>query len=108
MAADREGIAMNPLKRVHPKWATLGMQTGAQISFKKRPELASIVAQCIGTSAENELWMGITLAGFTKGNYAAAVAMLNSVQSRSAQIGMLRAAADHSITDAGDRDILEA
>lgn len=99
---------MNPLKRVRPDWATIGIQHSPEVALKKRPELAAIVAQCIGISSETEMWIGVTLAGFLKADYAAAVAMLNSVQSRSAQMAMFRAAAAHSISEQDDRDLLEA
>jgi hypothetical protein len=98
---------MNPLTRVLPDAADVPIVFNSAESLKARSELAVKVAQCIGISAEVEIWLGVALANLMQADFKAAIAMYSSVQSRSAQIGMLRAAAETALPQ-DESDIFEA
>jgi hypothetical protein len=98
---------MNPLKRVRLDWETISIGHNPAEAMELRPALAVKVSQCIGTSALVELWLGLTLAHLMKADHRAALAMFNSVQSRSAQAGMLRAAAEEALSSQPEKDLFE-
>jgi len=86
-------LDMQPLSKVNPKavanWGDPPMET--------RPALAAKVAQCIARWAENETLLGAFLALLLHANEQAVLAMYSGLENRSAQLRMIRAAAESSL-----------
>ena len=94
-AFHRVQFAMQPLSRVkriqQSRW-------GDHQAMIVRPLLATKVAQCVAEWAEIENHLGLLLALLLHANEKAALSMFSSVENRAAQLRMLHAAAESSLT----------
>jgi hypothetical protein len=89
-----EGFVMNPLSRVRPNATPI---LGSSRALEGRPEAATLVAACIGVSADIEYNIGLTLALLLGTDAKAALAMYTDVENRTAQFRMVESAARHRL-----------